>query len=664
MPVGPLAITTKMSDATHSRERAFLDQKEVYRQILDAIADMVLVKGAGSRILWANKAFRDYYGMTNELLYQRLDANFNQPDYTEQYVRDDHYVFTSGQVLNIPDEPVTRADGQVQIFHTVKSPLHDDEGRVLMTVGVSRNITESKRIKEDLARYREHLEHMVEVRTDELSRLSDELSIILSSLIEGIVAVDAVGRVQLMNPAARALLGIEQDAAVEKSISELIDFLPEHVDPHAPAASGLAAVLANRRTTTGHLRTRQGELRLVSMQAAPLKGTTEAGSGTVLVLRDIALEREVADQRLRHQKLESLGLLAGGIAHDFNNILTGILANISLASIEGARGLAVGDLLEQAQQACLRAQGLTTQLLTFARGGAPVKKTLVVAKPVREAAELTLRGSNCWLVLKVASDVAPVSADEGQLVQAITNLVMNAKQAMPGGGQVSIHIDNAAVSTDELPLAPGSYVRIGVRDQGSGIAPEHLPRIFDPYFTTKPTGSGIGLASVHSIVKQHGGHVGVSSTPGSGTEFSVYLPALESTPSRDENAPAREVSRRRQRVLVIDDDAGIRRVMNRALTILGHDCVVVGHSSSAFEAVDAAQRDRVPFDAIFVDLTMPGDLTGTEVIARLVERKTGAKVIVMSGYSTDLVMANYREHGLSARLQKPFTVKDIEDVLG
>ena len=350
----------------------------------------------------------------------------------------------------------------------MKSPLRDDEGHVLMTVGVSPNITASKLVKEDLASYREHLEHMVEVRIDELSRLSDELSIILSSLIEGIVAVDALGLVQLMNPAARALLGIEQDERVDKSISELIDFLPEHVDPHAPATSGLAAVLASGRTTTGHLRTRQGELRLVSMQAAPLKGTIEAGSGTVLVLRDIALEREVADQRLRHQKLESLGLLAGGIAHDFNNILTGILANISLANIEGTRGLAVGDLLEEAEQACLRAQGLTTQLLTFARGGAPVKKRLVVAKPVREAAELTLRGSQCWLVLKVASDVAPVSADEGQLVQAITNLVMNAKQAMPSGGQITIHIDNAAVSTDELPLAPGWYVRIGVRDQGSG----------------------------------------------------------------------------------------------------------------------------------------------------------------------------------------------------
>ena len=288
---------------------------------------------------------------------------------------------------------------------------------------------------------------------------------------------------------------------------------------------------------------------------------------------------------------------------------------------------------------------------------------LAVAKPVKEAAELTLRGSRCWLVLNVASDVAPVSADEGQIVQVIGNLVMNAKQAMPSGGQISIHIDNAAVSADALPLAPGSYVRIGVGDQGSGIAPEHLPRIFDPYFTTKPTGSGLGLASVHSIVKQHGGYVGVSSTLGSGTEFSVYLPVVEGTPSRGEDAPAR-TSSGRQRVLVLDDDADIRRAMSRALSVLGHDCVAVGHSSSAFEAVDAAQRDRVPFDAIFVDLTMLGDLAGTEVIAKLVERKTGAKLVVMSGYSTDLVMANYREHGLSARLQKPFTVTDLADVLG
>lgn len=656
-----------MTNTTLSRERDFLDQKEVYRQILDAIADMVLVKGAGSRILWANKAFRDYYGMTNEQLYERVDANFNQADYTEQYIRDDHDVYTSGQVLNIPEEPVTRSDGLVQIFHTVKSPLRDDEGRVLMTVGVSRNITESKRAKEDLRRYREHLEHLVAERTDALSRLSNELSTILSSLIEGIVAVDAGGRVRLVNPAAEALLGFKEGEVVDKSIDEVIDFSPEHTGHDAAAASSLATLLVNGQATTGQLRSRQGDLRLISIRAAPLKGANEtAADGMVLLLRDVALEREVADQRLRHQKLESLGLLAGGIAHDFNNILVGILANISAARIESSRGRAVGELLGQAEQACLRAQGLTGQLLTFARGGAPIKKTLAVAKPVREAAEFTLRSSCCEFELSVASDIAPVEADEGQLVQAIGNLLMNARQAMPGGGRISIQVDNVAVkdSTGQLPLPPGPYVRIGVLDQGGGIAPEHLPRIFDPYFTTKPTGNGLGLASVHSIVKQHGGCVVVSSTPGAGAEFSVYLPASQNKPAPADDAPARERSGRRLRVLVLDDDEGVREAIKFALSLLGHECVVVGHSSSAFEWVEAAQRDDVPFDAIFVDLTMPGDIGGNDVIARLVERKTGAKLIVMSGYSTDLVMANYQEYGLSARLQKPFTVTDIERVLG
>jgi PAS domain S-box-containing protein len=650
-----------MPNATLSRERALLDQKEVYRQILDAIADMVLVKGAQSRILWANKAFRDYYGMTNEQLYELIDANFNQVDYTERYIRDDLHVYTSGQVLDIPEEPVTRSDGVVQTFHTVKSPLRDDEGRVVMTVAVCRNITEPKRVKEELARYREHLERLVEERTGELSRLSDGLSTILSSLNEGIVAVDAAGYVQLMNPAAKALLGLEAHEAERKAISELIDFTPERADPEAAVGESLAALPANGRATTGWLRSRRGELRLIEIRATPLSGA----SGMVLVLRDVALEREVADQRLRRQKLERLGLLAGGIAHDFNNNLVGILANISSARIESARGRSADNLLEQAEQACLRAQSLTTQLLTFARGGAPVKTTLAVAKPVREAAELALRGASCRLVLSAASDVLAVDADEGQLVQAVSNLVLNAKQAMPSGGEVSIQIDNVAVaSTDRLPLSPGRYVRIGVRDQGDGIAPEHRPRIFDPYFTTKSTGSGLGLASVHSIVHQHGGYVGVSSTPGAGAEFSLYLPASESKPDLSECAPPRDSGGQSQRVLVLDDDESVRHAMTTLLSVLGHECVAVGHSTRAFEALDAAQRDRLPFDAIFVDLTMPGDLAGADVIAQLVERKTGARLIVMSGYSMDLVLPKFREHGLSARLRKPFTVTEVEEALG
>lgn len=653
-----------MSDSTVKRERELLDQKEVYRQILDAIADMVLVKGKGSRILWANKAFRDYYGKTNEQLRDLIDASFNQVDYTEQYVRDDLHVYTTGEVLDIPEEPVTRFDGLVQIFHTVKSPLRDEHGRVLMTVGVSRNITEAKRAQEDLARYREHLEKLVAERTEELSRLSNELSTILGSLVEGIVALDVEGRVQLMNSAAERLLGVALEKASGKDVGDLVDFSPEHASGQKIRLRP-SELLASAAPLTGRLRSTSGELRLVSIQAAPLKGSGEDATGTVLVLRDISIERELTDQRLRHQKLESLGLLASGIAHDFNNILTGILGSISVARLEHARGRRADQLLEAAEQACLRAKGLTNQLLTFARGGSPVKKTIAdVVRPVREAAELALLGSRCRLELRAAPDVAAIDADEGQLVQAIGNLVMNAKQAMPGGGRVTIHVDNATVKDgSELPLAAGDYVRIAVRDCGHGIAPEHLGRIFDPYFTTKPTGSGLGLASVHSIVTQHGGHVGVSSTVGKGSLFTVYLPVSTTAPNVDTDARATIPEPTRRRVLVLDDDPGVRSVMTATLSLLGHDSVVVGHSGKLFEEVERARRERAPFDVIFVDLVMPGDVRGIEVISRLVEADTGAKLVVMSGYSNDPIMANYREYGLDACLQKPFTVEQVRELL-
>ena len=645
-------------------ERWFLDQTEVYRQILDAIADMVLVKGAQSRILWANKAFRDYYGMSQEELLNIVDATFSPVDATAQYVRDDAHVFSSGTVLDIPEEPVTRHDGRVQLFNTVKSPLRDPDGKVRMTVGVSRNITEQKRTQEDLARYREHLEHLVAERTDELTSVSDRLRTILAALVEGIIAADAAGKVELVNPAAESLTGWTSAEAKGHALADLLALVP---DSAAPTLDGgaLQDLARTRGRVTGQIRSRTGARQLVSLQAAPLLGGDGEFHGSVLVLRDIGLEREVADQRLRHQKLESVGLLAGGIAHDFNNILAGILGSVSVARSRLASGESVDDLLEHAEHACVRAQGLTTQLLTFARGGAPIKKVLTLEKTVREAAELALSGSAVKLDFSFAHGVAPVDADESQITQAVNNLVLNAKQAMPTGGRVAIRLENAVVAPgDHLPLVPGSYVRITVADSGDGIAAENVAKVFDPYFTTRPGGTGLGLASVHSIVQRHGGHVALSSSPGAGATFSVFLPAAQTAAVEP---VAGSVSTRRvvrRKVLILDDDGSVRKAMAAMLSIDGHVAIVTAGSAEAFEAFDAARRDEAPFDAVFVDLTMPGDLGGLEVIRELRDREPSVKLVVMSGYSEDPVMANARELGLVGALQKPFGVAALREVLG
>lgn len=651
-----------MVDPTEEREERFLNQTEVYRQILDAIADMVLVKGNNSRILWANKAFCDYYGMSNEQLRDLVDASFNEVDYTAQYVRDDARVYTTAETLDIPEEPVTRHDGLVQIFNTVKSPILDPEGQVLLTVGVSRNITEQKRAKEDLQRYQQHLEHIVEERTAELSRVNRNLSTILASLTEGIVAIDNDGRIQSVNPMAESIIGNTSTELCGRLVCDAIDF--EQEAPGSALGFDWNGLLKSAQPVEGYLRGRARKRCLVAIQALPLADGSNEPGGAVLVFRDIALQREVAHQRLRHQKLESLGLLAGGIAHDFNNILAGVLGNISIARIEASRGNELEPLLEQAERACQRAQSLTRQLLTFARGGAPVKRNIGVLAPVREAAELALAGSHSRLEMTTAPNVWNVLADEGQLAQVINNLVINANQAMPGGGQVTIHVGNISISeSDKLALPAGNYVKITVRDHGIGIDPEHLDRIFDPYFTTKAKGSGLGLASVHSIMKQHDGHVMVTSRLSVGTQFSLYLPAVPPESAVDESLNPASRETKFVRVLVLDDDEGVRSVMRSMLSILGHEPTVVGRSEEAFAAIKAANAENRPFSAIFVDLTMPGDLSGKQVIERLRARDDQTRIIVMSGYSTDPIMANFEAYGLSARLQKPFTLADVRELL-
>ena len=653
-----------MGTAPSEREHWFVDQKEVYLQILDALADMVLVKGPNSRIAWANTAFRNYYGMSNEQLRDILDAPFSEVDNTAQYVRDDLQVFTTGQVLNIPEEPVTRHDGLEQIFHTVKSPIRDAEGRVRLTVGVSRNITEQKRIKEDLARHREQLELLVDERTAELADLSKRLQIILASVGEGIVAVDTEGRVQMLNRAAETIIAFPADEALGRRVADLLD-IEEEVQVGEPVPGDLhERLLRPGQTMVGKLRAPDGVERLVSITSASLTAPKGPRQGAVLVFRDISLEREVEAQRLRRQKLETVGLLAGGIAHDFNNILTGILGGISVARLQVKDGQDPLAVLDEAEHACKSAQRLTTQLLTFAKGGAPLKRVMPIEGPVRKSAELALRGSACTLAMQVSADVWQVDADEGQLEQVINNLVLNAQQAMPDGGRVTIVVENETVrEPGQIPLPQGRYVAVSVHDEGNGIAPELLSRIFDPYFTTKETGNGLGLASVHSIIRRHGGHVTVASTPGAGSHFAIYLPAatLEAVPAQAGQATASGPTTRR--ILILDDDPRVRSVLGAMLNGLRQNVTVTGTSAEAFVVFQTAQGDGVPFDTAIIDLTMPGDLGGAAVVARLRGLDPAVKIVVMSGYSVEPTMSQYRELGLAGTLQKPFTMDDLRALL-
>jgi PAS domain S-box-containing protein len=389
-------------------------------------------------------------------------------------------------------------------------------------------------------------------------------------------------------------------------------------------------------------------------------------TGSVVTFLDLTERKRLEGELLKMRKLESLGVLAGGIAHDFNNLLMGILGNLTLArEALDDRAEAEGLLLE-AEQATLRTRQLTQQLLTFSKGGLPVKKVISVRAVVEEASRFALSGSSVRGEQTFASDLWPIEADAGQLGQVVHNLVLNAAQAMPQGGVIQVACDNVDLEAGRVvPLPAGRYVRIQVRDQGAGISPEHLPRIFDPYFTTKAGGHGLGLASVFSIAQKHGGHVTVSSTLGRGTVFEVYLPAAGGAPAPVAPPPApTRAPVRRSRILVMDDEPPVRKVAAAMLARLGYDVESAAEGAAAIELARAAKEAGRPFDLVILDLTIQGGMGGVETLERLRERDPSVVAVAASGYSNDPVIARFREYGFAAALAKPFTVDDLARVVG
>lgn len=411
------------------------------------------------------------------------------------------------------------------------------------------------------------------------------------------------------------------------------------------------------------LRTKDGSL--VPVEITSSRTTWRGKFGVIVIVRDVSQRRQMEEDMVRIGKLESLGVLVGGIAHDFNNILTAVLGNISMIQARAEPGSPTQERLAMAEKAALRARDLVRQLLTFSRGGAPVRKAVSIADLVRRSAGLALGGSNVRCECLLPEDLWPAEADEEQVLQALAHVLMNADESMPGGGVIRIQAENFLVDdTLGLPVGPGRYVRVSVRDHGSGIAPEHLRRIFDPYFSTKKKARGLGLAITDSIVRRHDGHVSVESTPASGTAFHLYFPASQApaeAPPSDRGAPVRG---QRKRVLVMDDEEAIRDALGRMLMQLDYDVATTADGAAAVEIFRAARESGPSFDAVILDLTVPGGMGGKEAVRKLLEIDPEARGIVSSGYSDDPVMADFRAHGFRAVLPKPYRLLELKNVLG
>jgi signal transduction histidine kinase/ActR/RegA family two-component response regulator len=368
-------------------------------------------------------------------------------------------------------------------------------------------------------------------------------------------------------------------------------------------------------------------------------------------------------------RLESLGALAGGIAHDFNNLLTIILGNLGLALLDGKLSESTRRCLHEIERGTARARALTRQLLTFAKGGEPLRAPIALPEIVRLTADRARQGSAVRGTYQFAPDLWLAYADKDQIAQVVHNLVGNALEAMPAGGDLRLELANDDVAEGaHRALRPGRYVRLAVTDSGEGIRPEVLPRIFDPYFSTRKAGSGLGLATVYSIVKRHEGSVEVESTPGAGATFTVRLPAADGAAPEPEPVPEVQLplvppARKTARVLLLEDEPSIQQVLAEVLGRMGVAVKVTAEGAATLKEFTVAMHQGAPFDLLILDLTVPGGMGGREVIELIRKLDPHVPAIVSSGYSSDPVMANYGQYGFQAMVQKPYEIGQLITVV-
>ncbi len=501
---------------------------------------------------------------------------------------------------------------------------------------------------------------------EELEAERELLAVTLRSIGDGVISTDIEARVILLNKEAERLTGWKQPEARGKPLAEIFRIINEQT--RQPAADPVERVLAEGRLVglANHtvLIARDGAQHPIADSAAPIYDPDSRVIGVVLVFRDVENERRAEALSQRAEKLESLGVLAGGIAHDFNNYLTGVMGNISLARMvleeEGAVDK-VPALLDAAERSSRRACGLTDQLLTFAKGGAPVKSAVGLAELIARCTEFSLSGSAVRLDLSLPEDLWPLEADPGQLAQVVDNIVINAKQALAEKGTLKVTAENAVLEkANPLRLPEGRYIRLEFCDDGPGIPVRYQERIFDPYFTTKQRGSGLGLATVHSIVGRHGGAIQVESRLGEGARFTIHWPAAP-VPAAGEipSTPPGKRSVRGKRVLVMDDMEDVGIAARTMLESLGYTAGYVENGEAAVRACRKALRTKKPFDAVILDLTVPGGMGGVETLKALREFWPEVRALASSGYSTDPVMADCAKYHFQGFIRKPYTLADL-----
>ncbi len=675
--IGTQSICRDVTEQKRSEEllqkALHLSENEKARSmsILSAIGDGISIQNTDFKIVYQNQIHKklssgDCLGQTCYQAYAHREDVCPECPVAES--------FKDGEIHT--HQKIIQTNGETRVLEIKASPLRDADGTIVAGIEAVRDITARKKADEKLKLFSE----AIEAATDGIQIVDLDGAIVYSNkavhAIYGYSPEELAGRhVNDMNVdkefAGRVILPAIQDTGhwngeltvIHKEGKTFPIWLSTSMvrdDTGSPIAMiGIIRDVSERKQAEDILKRHHEQLmRLVEER------TRELSTANEKLRREIADREKMETELLKAQKLESLGILAGGIAHDFNNLLAAIMGNISLAMLDLNPEAGVYGQLEAAEKASLRAQDLTQQLLTFSKGGSPVKKTLSVKDLIEEAAAFALRGSRVSYDFHFDEQLWRVEADFGQISQVIHNLVINADHAMPEGGMIMITCENSTITDSTgIPLRLGDYVKISVQDHGVGITKEHLAKIFDPYFTTKQKGSGLGLATCYSIIRKHGGHISAVSELGKSTTFTLYLPASMKREMPEKKTEGMQLRTGTGKILLMDDEQNVRQTTGAVLARLGYTVEFAEDGVQAIEHYQHAREAGAPFDAVIMDLTIPGGMGGKDAVQKLLQIDPDLKAIVSSGYSNDPIMAEYSKYGFRGVVAKPYRINDLGETL-
>ena len=608
------------------------ETRQILRAIMEGATEAIFITGKEGRNILANAAGARLIGRpVEEIIGKELEELF-PAETAEKLRRENQEIIRSGKPRVFEEEMTV--EGKRSLFRTTRSPFRDEAGEVVGIIAIGRDVTSEKVAEENL-------------RNEHELRKSIE-----NSIPAGIAVADHAGKIIYVNPALCKMVGWSQEEMIGNPVPHLF-WPPEESDNirkafqnHLEHPESGPAELILRRKNEERFPALVWPSRLNNGLGKPI--------GLLGAFYDMSETKKMEREVLKVQKLESLGIFAGGVAHDFNNIMTSVLGNISLAkSWLNPEDRAFGRLSE-AENASLRARDLATQLLTFAKGGAPVKTSLSIQHVLENSVKYCLTGTHVKSQIFLMEDLWQVDADEGQISQVIQNLLINAKRAMPEGGTLWIKAENfrqQSESSNGRSLRKGAYVMISIRDEGEVMPGE-----------AREKENGLGLSAIRSIIEKHQGYIVPESQPGRGTTFNVFLPA-----SLGGEKPHRETTERLMkgsgRILVVDDERSILNVADEMLRHMGYEVEMASSGSQAIQRIQRAKDNNRRIDAVITDLTIPGDFGGIALLQKLKEIDPELKVIVSSGYSTDPVMSDYRKYGFSNVIMKPYRVFELSKIL-